>query len=163
MRHSDREIRDHATIDQIINSAQVLRIGSCKENMPYIVPVCFGYDGKYIYFHTSAKGMKIDYMTFNQQVCFELEDDIMVIPNACIACKWSMSFRSVIGFGMIQEMVVHEDKIHALDHIMKHYSGSTWEFDEDIFKITRVWRISILDIKGRQSKDRVLDTQSSIC
>lgn len=35
-------------------------MGLSKENLLYDVPVSFGYDGEFVYFHTLAGGMKLD-------------------------------------------------------------------------------------------------------
>ena len=87
MRRKDKEIQDQELIGQIIAQAQVCRLGLCRDGKPYIVPVSFGYDGEFIYFHTALEGMKIDFMTTNNQVCFELEHDVKVIPHDTAACK----------------------------------------------------------------------------
>jgi nitroimidazol reductase NimA-like FMN-containing flavoprotein (pyridoxamine 5'-phosphate oxidase superfamily) len=155
MRHKKREIQDKALIEEIMAKAEVCRLGLCKDNMPYIVPVSFGYDGSYIYFHTAGEGMKIDYIASNNQICFELEHDVRVIPDDDAACKWSMSFYSVIGFGTVEEIADRHLKIHALAQIMKHYSNREWDFDEQVIEKTRLWRISIDRLTGKQSKDRL--------
>lgn len=155
MRQHKREIQDNALIQEIIAEAVVCRLGLCKDGIPYIVPLSFGYDGSCIYFHTAAEGMKIDYMAANNQVCFELEHDVRVIPDDSAACKWSMSFYSVIGFGTVEEITDHELKIYALNQIMKHYSNRDRDFDEQIVEKTRLWRIAIERLSGKQSKDRL--------
>ncbi|MGO9572002.1 MAG: pyridoxamine 5'-phosphate oxidase family protein [Desulfomonilaceae bacterium] len=155
MRHKKREIQDKALIEEIIARAEVCRLGLSKGGMPYIVPVSFGYDGSYIYFHTAAEGMKIDFIAANNQVCFELEHDVRVIAGDNAACKWSMSFYSVIGFGIVEEITDHQRKIHALRQIMQHYSNREWDFDEQIVEKTRLWRVAIDRITGKQSKDRL--------
>ncbi len=155
MRQKKREIREKALIEEIIEKAQVCRLGLCKDNVAYIVPLSFGYDGSYLYFHTAGEGMKIDYIAANNQVCFELEHDVRVIRDNNAGCKWSMSFYSVIGLGTVEEITDHHLKIHALRQIMKHYSNLEWDFDEQVVGKTRLWRISIDRLTGKQSKDRL--------
>ncbi len=155
MRQHKREIQDTALIEEIIAKADVCRLGLCKDGLPYIVPLSFGYDGSHIYFHTAAEGMKTDYMTANNQVCFELEHDVRIVPDDNAACKWSTSFYSVIGFGTVEEITDLQLKIHALNQIMKHYSNREWDFDQQIVKKTRLWRIAIDRLTGKQSKDRL--------
>jgi uncharacterized protein len=155
MRHKKREIQATALIEEIIARAEVCRLGLCKDGMPYIVPVSFGYDGSYIFFHTAAEGMKIDYIAANNRVCFELEHDVRVVRDENTACKWSMSFYSVIGFGTVEEMTESHIKHYALRQIMNHYSKQDWNFDEQIVEKTRLWRIKIDRITGKQSKDRL--------
>jgi len=157
MRKQEREIRDRKEIDGIIRQARVLRLGLCRDNHPYIVPVSFGYDGDFIYFHTPPEGMKIDYMNANDLVCFELEHDVKMLPDRDKACKWSVSYLSVIGFGRVQEVTVTEDKISALAQIMKQYSGGEWDFDPAVVEKTRLWRIAIEQLTGKRSKDRIVN------
>jgi uncharacterized protein len=149
MRRKDKEIRDKDLIEQIIAKAQVCRLGLCKNKMPYIVPVAFGYDGKFIYFHTARGGMKIDFIASNNQVCFELEHDVKVIPDENSSCKWSFSFYSIIGFGIVEEITDSHLKVYALNQIMKQYSKREWGFNEHLLEKTRVWRIMIEQLTGK--------------
>jgi nitroimidazol reductase NimA-like FMN-containing flavoprotein (pyridoxamine 5'-phosphate oxidase superfamily) len=154
MRRKDKEIQDQDLIGQIINQAQVCRLGLCRNGQPYIVPVSFGYDGKFIYFHTALDGMKIDFMSANNQVCFELEHDLKVIPHDTDACKWTFSFYSVIGFGTVAEITDFPLKAAALNQIMQKYSGRQWDFHDQLLAKTRLWRIAIEQITGKGSKDK---------
>lgn len=155
MRRKDKEIQDSDQIKKIIEKAQVCRLGLSNDNKPYIVPVSYGYDGNFIYFHTAVEGTKIDYMTTNPHICFELEYDVKVITNDTLACKWTQSFYSVIGFGTVREITDHQDKVKAFNHIMKHYSGREWEFNEELFNKTRHWQITIDQVSGKKSLDKV--------
>jgi len=47
-------------MDEIIRGSHVCRIALAIDNMPYIVPVSFGYDGESIYLHTAKEGKKIN-------------------------------------------------------------------------------------------------------
>jgi hypothetical protein len=154
MRRRDKEIQDGKLIDQILAKAGVLRLGLSKDNRAYIVPVSFGYDGSFLYFHTARQGMKIDYIASNRHVCFELEHDVHVIENETDACRWSQSFFSVIGHGTVEEITESGQKVRALNQIMKHYSGREWAFDERVLDKPRLWRISIDRMTGKKSPDK---------
>ncbi len=155
MRRKDKEIEDKDLIDRVISKAQVCRLGLCKDKMPYIVPVSFGYDGRFIYFHTAGEGMKLEYIASNNQVCFELEHDVKVAPNDNSACGWSFSYYCVIGFGIIEEITDLQPKVQALGHIVKHYSDREWDFNRQSLGKTRLWRISIEQMSGKQSGDKI--------
>ena len=45
MRRTDKEITDPKLISQIIENAQICRLGLAKDNIPYVLPVSFGFDG----------------------------------------------------------------------------------------------------------------------
>ena len=154
MRRKDKEVRDRTLIDQVIARAQVCRLGLCKDNQPYIVPLSYGYDGNLIYFHTASEGMKLDFLAANNRVCFEMEHDVRIVRDESSACKWSQSFYSVIGFGTIHEITDLPQKIAALNQLMKHYSGREWNFDETSFIKIKIWAITIDQISGKKTKDK---------
>ena len=158
MRRKDKEIEDRALIDQVIDHAQVCRLGLCKDNQPYVVPISFGYDGSQIYFHTADEGLKLQYLAANPHVCFEMEYDVKTITDETSACKWSQSFYSIIGFGQVHEITALPQKIEALNHLMKHYSGRDWEFGERSFNKIKIWAITIDQVTGKKSKDKVRNT-----
>lgn len=153
MRRKDKEITNRDDISQVIKKCQVCRIGLAMENKPYIVPVSFGYDGNFIFFHSSRKGKKIDYIAANSAVCFEFEHGAKLVPHEQKACDWSFSFQSVIGYGRVEELVSPEDKTEGLNQIMKQYSSQAWTFGDDALNTLRVWRIDIESMTGKQSKD----------
>jgi uncharacterized protein len=155
MIHTKRQITDKILIEQIFKNAKICRIGLCKDGKPYVVPVAFGNDDQHIYFHSGMEeGMKYEFMTANNQVCFELEDDVSVVTDEKEPCKWDISYLSIIGFGTVEEVLDKNSKIHALTQIMHHYSNRTWSFPDNILNITRVWAVKIDSITGRKSKDR---------
>jgi len=149
MRRTDREIPNRESIDQIIAAAGVCRLGLSNHDHPYIVPVSFGYDGDKLYFHTAMEGMKIDYMTANSRVCFEMEQYVNLIRNEELACMWGQSFSSVIGFGTVHEITDPPGRLAAMNQVMQHYSGRQWEFDPETFAQVRLWCISIDQLTGK--------------
>ncbi len=62
-----------AIAEKVIRLAKVCRIALSSDNIPYIVPVSFGYNNNTIYFHSSCKGKKIDILRKNNNVCFEFD------------------------------------------------------------------------------------------
>ena len=156
MRRTDKEITDQELISQIIEQAQVCRLGLAKDNIPYILPVSFGYDGMAIYFHTAREGRKIEFMTANDRVCFEFEHGVQLIRNDSNPCKWTFSFQSVIGYGTVRELTGLSERTAGLNQMMKHYSGRDWPFTAEDIQAIRVWRIAIDSLTGKQSKDKLV-------
>lgn len=154
MRRTDKEITDQTLVSQIIEKAQNCRLGLAKDNIPYVLPVSFGYDGTAIYFHTAKEGRKIDFMTANDRVCFEFEHGVQLSRNESNPCKWSLSFQSVIGYGTVRELTDLPEKTAGLNQMMTHYSGRAWPFTRDDLEVIRVWRIAIESLTGKQSKDK---------
>jgi len=153
MRRKHQEIPDKNLIQDVIRSSEVLRLGLCKDNKPYVVPLSFGYDGDFIYFHSAKKGMKIDYLKNNPNVCFELESKAELVRHEKEACKFNFSYRSVIGFGEAEEVSGNDEKRKALNVIMGHYTDKEWTFPLPMLLAVGVWRVRITGLYGKQSED----------
>ena len=153
MRRKDKEIKDQEIIENVIKNSEVCRLGMAKDNVPYVIPISFGYDGEAIYFHTAVKGKKIDYFEANNRVCFEFEHGVKLMPDDDTPCEWSFSFQSVIGYGRISEMLTDEEKINGLNYIIQQYSDRGWDFSDARLDNLRVWKIEIEEISGKQSDD----------
>jgi nitroimidazol reductase NimA-like FMN-containing flavoprotein (pyridoxamine 5'-phosphate oxidase superfamily) len=148
MRRSDREISDKEAIDDIVRRCKVCRLAMCHDGQPYIVPLSFGYDGHFFYFHAASEGRKVEMLRANSQVCFELDILHDVVPSNQ-ACNWSMKYESVIGIGVAEILAEADEKRAALGAIMRQYSASDWSFGERELEGFLVFRVRIEEIKGK--------------
>jgi len=155
MRRNDKEILERQQLDDIIRGSLVCRVAMAKDNVPYLVPMSFGYDGAAIFLHTAPEGKKIQHFESNPQVCFEFERGVELRPSPDLACKWSFDFETVIGYGTISELTQLAAKEHALNQIMRQYSARTWQFDPLAVGKVRVWRILISSMTGKRSEPKV--------
>ena len=151
MRQKDREIKDRKDIDGIIRRCRVCHLAMCDEGQPYVVPLNFGYDGRFLFFHTAPEGRKIDIIKRNNRVGFEF-DILHDIVTAEQACKWGAKYESVMGSGTAEIVDDLEAKKEALEWIMRQYGNGTWDFKEEILKKTLVLRVRILEISGKARK-----------
>ncbi len=154
MRRTDKEITEPILLSQIIQNAQVCRLGLAKDDTPYLLPVAFGYDGQAIYFHTAVEGRKIEFMTANPRVCVEFEHGVQLLRHDMNPCKWTFSFQSVIAYGTVRELTELPEKTAGLQHILRHYSAPASTFTEGDLESIRVWKIAIESLTGKQSKDK---------
>ena len=150
MRRKEKEINEQSEIEAIINSSLVCRLGLSDGNMPYIVPLCFGFKDHSIYIHSALKGKKIDIIRINPNVCFEFDSDIEVKETEK-PCSWGMKFKSIIGFGKAVFIDDVEEKKEALNIIMQQYSGNSFDFSDNAVNGVAVVRIDIEKITGKWS------------
>ena len=151
MRRTDKAIGSREEMDEIIRGSQVCRVAMAMDNLPYIVPLSFGYDGKSIYVHTAKEGKKIIFFKNNNNVCFEFERNVKLIVDPVNTCKCTFSYESVIGFGKIYELESLKQRANGMNKIISQYSGEEWIFDEAKLNNTRVWKIEITSITGKRS------------
>jgi len=98
-------------IEQFLACARVGRLGMCLESGPYVVPIGFAYaDGK-IFFHTCNKGLKMDAIRRNGNVCFEVDE----------ALSDASMFKSVIVFGTVEIISDKEKMIPYLQKLIDKY------------------------------------------
>jgi nitroimidazol reductase NimA-like FMN-containing flavoprotein (pyridoxamine 5'-phosphate oxidase superfamily) len=151
MRRGEKEINDRAEIDSIIRSSQVCRLGLSDNGQPYVVPLCFGYDGKALYFHCAKEGRKLDILRRNNKACFEF-DVVAGLVEANQGCDWGIGYQSVIGFGTAQVIEDIAQKETALTCLMAQYSRQSFVFPPDRLARAAVVRVEIDSLTGKQSK-----------
>jgi len=151
MRRNEREIKDIKEINGIIKRCRVCHLAMCEDGQPYVVPLNFGYDGRFLYFHTAPEGRKIDIIKRNNRVGFEFEI-LHDIVTAQQACDWGAKYESVIGSGTVEIVDDLKAKKEALECIMNQYGKGPWDFPEEILKQTLILRVCILEISGKARK-----------
>jgi nitroimidazol reductase NimA-like FMN-containing flavoprotein (pyridoxamine 5'-phosphate oxidase superfamily) len=150
MRKKEKEIADPAEIEQIIKQARVCRLGLVDGSEPYIVPLCFGYEGNALYFHSAHEGRKMDIIRRNNRVCFEIDADVEV-TDAEKPCGWSTKYRSVVGMGRAHILEDEEDKIHGLTVLMRQFGENRPGLEFEKAARAAVVRIDIENITGKKS------------
>ena len=150
MRRKEREITDIALIEDVIRNSLVCRLGMSRNDQPYVIPLCFAYSDNTLYFHSAGEGLKLEILQQNPKVCVEFDIDQEVIQGEK-ACKWSMKYRSVIGFGKGSLVENLEEKRKGLDAIMKHYSGRSFEYAEPAIESTVIIKVEIESMTGKKS------------
>jgi len=150
MRRKEKEITKKSEIEAVIHKSLVCRVGLSDNNIPYVVPLCFGYQDNTIYVHGFLKGRKIDILRKNRNVCFEFDINTEIVEGEK-ACEWGMKYQSVIGFGKGSFLEEPEDKKRALNIIMNQYSGRTFQFPENVVNGVAVIKIEIASMTGKQS------------
>jgi len=153
MRRAACEITERETIIRILQKCHVCRLGLVKDNVPYIVPVSFGYSDNAIYFHSAQEGLKIEFIAAGNIACFEFELEVGILTEGNKPCDWGFSYQSVVGHGRVREVTGHLDKVKGLNLIVKQYMEGEWPMAAPHVENTRVWQLVIESITGKQSED----------
>ncbi len=151
MRRKEKETTEASAIEAIITKSLVCRLALSDDNVPYMVPLSFGYKDKVLYFHGPQTGKKIDIIKKNPKVCFEFDADTEIV-KANDACRWTMKYRSVIGFGSAVLLEDIEEKRKGLAVIMNQYSDGAFRFDDAALEKATVIKVKIESMTGKQSE-----------
>jgi hypothetical protein len=151
MRRNDKAISDPHIIREILRGSQICRIAMIDGDMPYIVPLNYGYDDHALYFHAAPEGRKIDLIRKNSRVCFEIEEGYALIRHE-EPCGWTSRYRSVIGYGKIEILTGLEEKISGLDRIMAHHGHTGHsQYPKASLEKMVILRLTIEQLTAKQS------------
>jgi nitroimidazol reductase NimA-like FMN-containing flavoprotein (pyridoxamine 5'-phosphate oxidase superfamily) len=143
---------DQEAMEAVLRDALVCRLGMVDGNGPYVVPMSFGYADGVLYFHGGPKGRKMDALRRDPRVCFEVDVDVVLKPSET-ACKTSIGYRSVVGFGTAFFIEDPAEKRKALAVLMGQYADGEFEFDDAQVARTTVYGVRVESMTGRQSGD----------
>lgn len=152
MRRKDKQLTEPSQILAIIRQASALHLALSEQNRPYLIPLCFGYDGTHFYFHTAKQGRKIEIIKNNPHCAFELLAEATLKPGSNDnPCSWGFHYQSVIGRGIVKSLEDREAKQHALQMIMRQYAEQEFSFTDEQLESCLVWAIEVAEIaaKGR--------------
>jgi len=155
MKKKDREITDKEELLKIIDKCDSCRIGFCYDNVPYIVPMNYGYtyenDKLILYFHSGLEGKKLDMIKLNNNVCFQMDCSHELVHDN-IPCRYTMKFESIIGQGKIYTLTEKKEKIQALQHVMKKYApNKVFDFEEKHVRIILGLKLVVEEFRGKRS------------
>ncbi|MBW6479881.1 MAG: pyridoxamine 5'-phosphate oxidase family protein, partial [Bacteroidales bacterium] len=73
----NRELKTQEEINSILSKGKYAVISMCRDNEPYIVTLSYGADltSKTLYFHCATKGLKLDFLSSNKNVCATVIED----------------------------------------------------------------------------------------
>ena len=152
MTKRERQITDEAQIRHILDTAKVLHLGLAVDNEPYVVPMNYGYtmeEGKLVlYMHSALKGKKLDMMRANPKVFFEMDCDLAPFEGEK-PCQYGLVYSSVMGRGTASIVEDVEEKIKAMEILMKTQTEKDFEFNERLVSIVAVIRIDVAEYTAK--------------
>ena len=145
------QIENREEMEEILERALVGRLGLALDDGPYIVPLNFAYGDGRIYFHTGLEGRKLEGIRQNPRVCFEADEMLEVVLNEEQSCLSTTYYRSVIAWGKARLLESDEEKMRALELLLKKHAGKR-KFElppEHALAIVNVCEIEIDKMTGK--------------
>ena len=135
----------------LLEAAKVGRLALSVNDEPYVVPVLFVYFNAKIFFHCAREGKKIDYLSANARVCFEV-DEFLEVKTADIPCNSTLTYRSVIAYGTAAFVDDVGEREAVLMRLMEKYARlSHAPFDTNMLERTVIVAINVDWLTGKQS------------
>lgn len=135
----------------LLRAAEVGRLALSLNDEPYVVPVTFVYFNEKIFFHCAREGKKIDYVSANAKVCFEVDEflDVKADDNPC---NYTLTYRSVIAYGTAEFVEDVGEREEALTRLVKKYGDPVpGPFNKKTFERTLIVAINVDWMTGKKS------------
>ena len=148
----EKLITDTAVVAEILNKSKILHLGLVDGDEPYVIPMNYGHtfeDGKLtIWLHGSKTGRKYDVIRKNPKVFFEMSCDIEPFEGE-VACKYGITYSSLMGKGIATIIDDPEEKTAALTMLMKTQTQKDFEFTEKLASVVGIIRIDVSDYTAK--------------
>ena len=152
MTRRERQVTDIDEIIKILDKSKVVHLGMVDGDEPYVVPMNYGYimeNGKLIiYLHGAKRGRKLDLIRANPKVFFEMCCDIVPFEGD-VACKYGITYASLMGRGIAEIVEDVEEKKLALSVLMKTQTGKDFEFEDKMTNIVTIIKINTLEYTAK--------------
>ena len=152
MTRRERQVTDINEILKILDNTKVLHLGLVDGDEPYVVPMNYGYtyenDKLTIWLHCARQGRKLDVMRVNPKVFFEMEYGITPFEGE-VACKYGITYSSLMGRGTAEIIEDVETKKLALSALMKTQTGKDFQFEDRMAEVVGVVRIDVIEFTAK--------------
>lgn len=148
----ERLIEDENIIKMILEKSKVLHLGLVDGDEPYVVPMNYGHvfeNGKLtLWLHGAKTGRKLDVMRKNPKVFISMECDIVPFEGD-VACKYGISYYSLMAKGTAVIVEDVEEKKQALSALMKTQTKEDFEFNDRLTEVVSIIRIDVKEYTAK--------------
>ena len=156
MNKAEREITDRSAMEAILREGRYAIIALCRDAEPYIVSLSYGYDAgrNALYFHSAAKGLKLDFLASNGAACATVIADGGYVVDQC-----AHRYRSVVLRGRMQVVGSPEERIHGLETLAEQLETDVAARKEKISRLggekwrsMAILRLDIAEMTGKSGQ-----------
>lgn len=151
----NREITEKGKIHSIIRNGKFITVAMCRNAEPYIVTLSYGYDkvNQTLYFHSSTKGLKLDFLNANKNVCATIIEDGGYVKNEC-----AHEYTSVVLFGTMEVVYDLEEKKRGMQVLLNHLEENADVRkkmilkSEEAYKNMAILKLCITNFKAKKGR-----------
>lgn len=143
---------DKEQMESVIAECRICFVGMVDEGeIPYVVPMNFGYQDGVLYLHSAPEGRMLTIIEQNPRVSITFCTDYkLVYQHPEVACSYRTHTKSVIVAGAVSFIEDLEEKREVLNIIMKQYSNKHFTYSEPAVANVKIWKINIEQMSGRE-------------
>jgi len=144
----NRELTEKSDIDRILTEGKFAVISMCRDNEPYVVSLSYGYDSanKTLYFHCAKKGLKMDFLDSNKNVCATVIKDKGYVIDEC-----GHEYESVVFWGNMQIVNDLQEKKNGMRILLHHLEEKDSIINDKLLKSDEFYsKMEILKLRIKQ-------------
>lgn len=149
----EREVTDLQEIIGILDRAKIVHVGMIDGDMPYVVPMNYGYtmenEKLTLYLHGATRGRKLDVLRVNPKVFIEIDTDIVPFAGEA-ACQHGVCYSSVMGEGTAELVEDVDGKKEGLKILMKTQTGKNFDFVDKMVGGVTVIKIHVSEFTAKK-------------
>lgn len=153
LRRKEKEMVDPREVEAVLEKAMAGRLGTCFNGEPYVVPLSYVYHNGRIIFHCAMEGKKMENITRNPRVCFEVDTGEPVPAEK--PCSFGFRYESVIIDGRARVLVDPKMRLEALRALTDKYAPGKGDMltEEELndYQNLAVVEIIIDEMTGKKS------------
>jgi nitroimidazol reductase NimA-like FMN-containing flavoprotein (pyridoxamine 5'-phosphate oxidase superfamily) len=147
-RRTQRASHDVDAIAAVLDEALVAHVGFVQDGQPFVIPTNAWRVGEALYFHCARNGRMAEVMGSGAPLCVTVTlMDGLVLARSLM--HHSMNYRSVMLFGVAEEVVEAEEKLPLLTALVEHMhpgrAALVREPDDKELAVTAVFRLPITE------------------
>ncbi|MDR2815935.1 MAG: pyridoxamine 5'-phosphate oxidase family protein [Proteiniphilum sp.] len=145
-------LEEEERIEKVIRACPLCYLGMADENgKPYVLPMNFGYEKGVVYLHSAQEGHSISILEKNPLVCIAFcTDPGLVWQNEAVACSYGMRAESVICYGRVVFEDDYDEKVRALNIIMRQYSDREFNYSAPAVRNVKIWKVVLEEVFARE-------------
>ncbi|MGH3509140.1 MAG: pyridoxamine 5'-phosphate oxidase family protein [Nocardioidaceae bacterium] len=116
-RHPERQARERALLDQLLDEALIAHVGIVRDGFPVVLPFACARDGDSLLLHGSTGGMLLRAAAIGPVAATITHLDGLVVARTTF--ESSMNYRSAVVHG-VPEVLEGEEKVAALNTLSDH-------------------------------------------
>lgn len=144
-------VEERHLIDEILAKNTICYVGMIDTcGMPYVIPMNFGYEEDVIYLHSAQEGNSIESLEQNSNVCITFcTEPTLTYQNKEVACSYRMKGASIVCRGNVVFEEDFDEKVKALNIIMKQYTERAFTYSVPAVNNVRIWKVEMSDVSTK--------------
>lgn len=144
-------IENREEIDDIIRACKTCFVAMSDGDVPYVLPMNFGYDGDTIVLHSAQEGRLWETIRKNPKVCINWTlGEELAWQDVRVGCSYRVKSKSVLVEGEVEIIDDYDEKYRMLQQTMAQYSDREFKFGKPAVLNVGIMKVHIKKITAKE-------------